>query len=105
MELIDLSDAARMLKAPHPLFGDDVDLQCVLWRRQGGELIGRRPPENKQKGEQGCYRPANLDFMTFALWHPPPRHGRATVIEREKDDDQSANQRYDEPGDYREQIE
>ena len=46
MQLVDFARAARLLDAPHPLFGDDMDFERVLGRRQRGELIST-PPTRK----------------------------------------------------------
>ena len=69
VQLVDLARAARMLEAPHPLLGDDVNFQRFVRRRQCGELIRSRPPEQEQEGEQRRHRPADLDLVALALWH------------------------------------
>ena len=105
MQRVDLARAARMLEPPHPLLGDDMDFERVLRRRQRGELVRGRPPEQKQEAEQRRHRPADLDLAALALRNLAARHRRAAVIQREEDDDQPADQEHDEAGDDRFQIE
>ena len=90
---VDLARAAWVLKAPHPLLGDDVDFQRILWRSECGKLIGGGPPEEKQKREQRRHRPADLDFMALALRHLAARRARTAVVEREKNHDEPGYQR------------
>ena len=105
MQFVDLARAARMLEAPHPLLGDDMDFQGVFRRRQRGELVRGRPPEQEQEAEQRRDRPADLDLVALALRHFAARHGRAAVIQSEEDDDQPADKEHDQAGDDRHQIE
>src|SRR5579862_8368633 len=105
MQFVDLARAARMLEAPHPLLGNDMDLQRLLRRRQRRELVRGRPPEQEQEAEQRRYRPADLDLMALALGNLAARGRRTAVVQREEDDDQPADQEDDEPGNDRFQIE
>src|SRR5262245_64563731 len=69
MQLVDLALAVRVLRAPHPLFAGDEDLQRVL--RGGGIHLGielRAPREDEHRDHERDHRPCDFEFqMTFDL--------------------------------------
>ena len=102
MQLVDLARAARMLEPPHPLLGDDMDFERVLRRRQRGELVRCRPPEqNRKLNSVAAVQPISISRL-LRSGTCAARHRRAAVIQREENDDQPADQEHDdEPADDR----
>ncbi len=47
MQFVDFARAARMLEAPHPLLGDDMNFQRVFRRRGLQQFFRSRPPEDE----------------------------------------------------------
>jgi hypothetical protein len=68
VQLVDLALAVRVLRAPHPLFAGDEDLQRV--RRGGVHLVIelRAPREDEHRDNERDHRPCDFEFqVTFYL--------------------------------------
>src|SRR6185369_4896574 len=60
---VDLSLTSRVLNLPHPLFADNVDLNCILRRRRLLKIDFGRPPKNGHGNQEGNDGPKCFELM------------------------------------------
>ena len=92
---VDLARAVGMLDLPHPLLRDNVDLHRSGRRKKLIDLVGARPPEQHQEGEQRGGRPADLEFVLDERRQRAARRGRAATIADGEDDDEREDEKRD----------
>jgi len=86
VQLVNLLQPRRLLRFPHPLFGDDVDIQRV---HRGAAIVhidDRAPAEHGQSEKQRNRNPRGFQAHVAMNGNAHLLRMRAAVLEKEKDD-------------------
>src|SRR5947209_6173560 len=104
MQLVNLTLSFRVLKLPHPLLSDDVNLNRILWRPRQSEIDARSPDEDADKDEERDNRPTEFDPTGRARRQSKLISRSPTIFDSEvcdEDDDSGC----DEPAQTQQEIE
>src|SRR5262245_5899068 len=96
VQLIDLALAVQVLKLPHPLLADDIDVERLAWRVIDGEIEARSPDENSHRDEERDdaphqfenHRPLNRAGY-FAIASTPELDGEVEYQQRDDNTEQN----------------
>ena len=95
VQFVNLALPGRVLKLPHPLLADDVNLHRVLGRTILSEINLRAPGEDAQGNQQRNHRPESFEFRR-SLDRPRNLKSIATAVSNDKENDYRRNQQREE---------